>query len=223
MTAERYVAGRLDEAARDAFEEHYFACDRCFGRVEILRAAQQALPLAKTKPVAWWVWALPLAAAVLLAIFLLRPAAPPAQVAVSKAPARDYSALARFDAPAWNPEQLRGSESAAHRAFLSAMALYKDHDYAGCAARLDRIASTEARYYEGVSLLLAGQSDRGAAKLRAVIAEGDTPYLEEARFYLAKALLARNDVTGAQAELRRVVLLHGDLEHKASELLNMIK
>ncbi|MEO8027122.1 MAG: zf-HC2 domain-containing protein [Bryobacteraceae bacterium] len=35
--AELYVRGRLDDAERAAFEDHYFACDECFEQTEILQ------------------------------------------------------------------------------------------------------------------------------------------------------------------------------------------
>jgi hypothetical protein len=47
----------------------------------------------------------------------------------------------------------------------------------------------------GVSYLLAGQTENGIATLQAVIAAGDTPFLNEAWFYLAKAHLSRRDVS----------------------------
>jgi hypothetical protein len=39
----RYLAGRLDEAEAEAFEAHYFGCDRCWGLVRQGQAVKAAL------------------------------------------------------------------------------------------------------------------------------------------------------------------------------------
>jgi anti-sigma factor RsiW len=221
MMAEGYVSGKLSEAARDEFEEHYFGCDRCFAEVEALRAVRAALPGGVVKkPVSAWVWALPIAAALLLALFLWprsRPE-PVRQVAA----VHDYSALARFDAPVWNPVRLRGHESLARAAFDKAMQSYAARNYAACAQSLHDLNLPEARYYEGISLLLQGKASNGAEALNKAIAYGDTPYREESRYYLAKALLAQGDVAGARDQLHQVLEMRGDLEKQAADLLTML-
>src|SRR5882672_2720675 len=61
--AESYVRGHLDEEARAAFEDHYFACDECFQHVEMLQkfvdgvrdaVETGALPAAQKVSAAWW-------------------------------------------------------------------------------------------------------------------------------------------------------------------------
>src|SRR5258705_5637902 len=52
--AEAYVTGRLIGGARDAFEAHFFECDRCFAMVRMLQALQAELgvasPAAEVRP-----------------------------------------------------------------------------------------------------------------------------------------------------------------------------
>ena len=55
------------------------------------------------------------------------------------------------------------------------------------------------------------------------MALGDTPFLEDAHFYLAKALLRQKDVNAAQAELKAVVTLKGMRSREAQQLLNDIE
>ncbi len=55
--------------------------------------------------------------------------------------------------------------------------------------------------------------------MRQVVAAGETPYLEQARFYLAKGLLATNNKAGARQQLDAVIELHGNLEQQAESLL----
>lgn len=54
----RYLAGRLSEAEAAAFEEHYFACDRCWGLVKGGAGVRSALAYGATVPSvgprAWW-------------------------------------------------------------------------------------------------------------------------------------------------------------------------
>lgn len=40
---EDYLLGRLNDAEREEFEQHYFVCDRCYTRLEQLRAVRDAL------------------------------------------------------------------------------------------------------------------------------------------------------------------------------------
>ena len=40
---EGYLVGRLSEDDRDAFEEHYFECARCFRDLQVLRAVRGEL------------------------------------------------------------------------------------------------------------------------------------------------------------------------------------
>jgi hypothetical protein len=40
---DRFVAGTLDTATSDAFEEHFFGCDECFARVQSLEALRSAV------------------------------------------------------------------------------------------------------------------------------------------------------------------------------------
>jgi anti-sigma factor RsiW len=40
---EGYLQGKLSEEDRDAFEEHYFACARCFDELQTLQAAREEL------------------------------------------------------------------------------------------------------------------------------------------------------------------------------------
>ena len=41
---ERYLAGTLSDEDRDAFEEHYFGCARCFEELQTLQAIRDELP-----------------------------------------------------------------------------------------------------------------------------------------------------------------------------------
>lgn len=122
-----------------------------------------------------------------------------------------YRLLARFEAP-----PVPDYPQADPKAFQ----LYSRHDYAAAIRRFrSQPGSMEARFYAAACDILLGNSELGIAELRGIIAAGNTAYLEPARFYLAKALLARGDIGGAREELTQTISLHGDMEKQAQVLL----
>jgi anti-sigma factor RsiW len=133
--------------------------------------------------------------------------------------------LGRFEAPPYAAGSLRGSQDAAASRFREGMTQYARGDYRAAiaglraAARLDPEAA-HASFFLGVSYVLDGQHDEGMRALRQTITLGDSPYLEEAHFYLAKTLLQRNDPVAARQELTRTTELKGPLEQQARRLLD---
>lgn len=225
-----YIAGKLAEAERDQFEEHFFGCEECLQQVEAARIAREVLvsrPVETLRqPVRWWI---PLAAAAVLVAGIAiwkgqpTPQSPTRQeVAVVAPPAKpSYDLLARFDPPAYRPSTLRGAEKTP-KSFAAAMKLYSAGDFAGAGAGLRGLSGVEAVYYLGVSELLSGNRTTGIAELRNVVTLGDTPYLSEARFYLAKGLLGDGDLAGARSQLETLIKDKSELAPKAEELLKQL-
>jgi len=146
----------------------------------------------------------------------------PLSAATSPIPDERYELLAAFEAPAYV------SEPGAPKSFLTAMALYGKQDYAGAASALRPVTNAKpdfvaARFYLGISLLLGGDRISGIQELRALTETRDKSYLERARFYLAKGLIAEHDSHRAQEQLEGVIALHGDLEKQAAVLLTQIR
>jgi hypothetical protein len=218
-----YIAGKLPEAERDSFEEHFFGCDACLRDVEAARIAREVLlkqPSARLGT--WWI-GLAAAAAVIVGAIVFWPAAKLVTVEkpVAKAAEPSYELLARFDAPVYRASTLRGAEKTA-RAFRDAMKLYSAGDFAGAAAGLRSVDSVEAKYYLGVSELLAGDRAGGVDTLRQVVAAGDTPFLSGGRFYLAKGLIGAGDLPGAREHLAALVRDRSELAPRAQELLGQL-
>jgi TolA-binding protein len=145
-----------------------------------------------------------------------------AQATTSSIPDERYELLAAFRAPDYVPV------SPAPKDFQNAMRLYANQDFARAIPQLRSAAnatpsSIAARFYLGICLLLTGDRISGIQELRAVTDAGDTPYLERARFYLAKGLIAEHDVSRAQAQLESLISQHGDLEKQAAVLLAQIR
>jgi hypothetical protein len=90
--------------------------------------------------------------------------------------------------------------------------------------RYQLLARFEAPAYRPTAApLLEYQRHDYAAAIPVLKAAGDSPYLEEARFYLAKGLLGTGDAAGAQRQLEDVLSMHGTLEKQAAALLAQIK
>jgi hypothetical protein len=145
--------------------------------------------------------------------------APPARN--REIPAERIELLARFEPPVY--EASTADSAKGSREFRAAMEHYRKHDYATAIVGLRAAAaaqppSVEARFYLAICLLLTNDRPAGVQELQAVIAAGDTPYLEPARFYLAKALLADRNIRGADIQLRVVVEMHGSFEKQAQVL-----
>jgi len=69
---------------------------------------------------------------------------------------------------------------------------------------------------------LTERTDPAVAELQKAIAIGESPYLEEAHFYLAKARLRQGDIQAAREELERAIERRGRLETEARRLLAQV-
>jgi TolA-binding protein len=146
----------------------------------------------------------------------------PTNTAASPIPDEQYELLAAFDAPSY------AAQLGAPKSFQIAMTRYAKQDYAGAASALRAVADANpgfvaAKFYLGISLLLSGDRIAGIQELRALSTAGDSPYLERARFYLAKGLIAEHDIQRAQQQLEDLISQHGDLEKQAATLLSQIR
>lgn len=139
-----------------------------------------------------------------------------------------WARLAGIRPAAWTAPRLRGGQSEAERRFEGGMQRYARADYAGAIPLLAAAADLDpqdpgARFFLGVSRLLEGQVDEGIAALRGTVALGSSPYLEEARIYIARADLLKGNPDAALQELEEAIRLQGDLEPEARELRRAIR
>ena len=239
-TGERYLRGRLPEAERDAYEEHYLGCERCFAELETLRLLEAELTrqapqiraeaIARPPGVKWFWFAIPaLAALAAVGLFVMRPAnpvpaaAPPATVAqVSKPAPSPLLALAQYEAPAYQEAYLRGTDVTP--LFRQAMSAYQVQDYANAMKTL-RTAGSDTRtlFFLAACELLNGEAAAARATAGRVLAGGETPYLEETYFLRAKANLALGDAAAATSDLEKLIALEGDWAARGRALLAQLK
>lgn len=210
---ERYLEGSLEPALRDEFEAHYFECDDCVAHLQTVRVIQPHLA-APSRRRTWLPWFGLAAAAALTIAFLSwpKPEPPPAPMAA-------VLHLAEIEPAPYSPNLFRGNETAKPD-LTAAMGLYQSRQWDSAAQALAKLPDPAARHFSGISLLLAGQTEKALAALESVIALGtQSPFEEEARYYRAQALLIANRLPEAKLELQTIIQLRGDYEARARRLL----
>jgi tetratricopeptide (TPR) repeat protein len=149
------------------------------------------------------------------------PAAAPARV-------RSIDQLARVEAPRYAPSRLRGVADEATSRFQRGMAHYARADYARAIPDLDAAArlapdAPHITFYLGIAHLMTGQGDAAIDRLQATVALGESAYLADAHWYLAKAYLRRQDVRAAESHLRQCIRLGASNPEEASRLLEDVE
>jgi tetratricopeptide (TPR) repeat protein len=237
---ESYVLGHLNESEQDAFEQHYFTCPECFESVRTMQSIQAEMArdpgfrnVAATLPSRKRFPLMAAAAAILVALggasgiwYLAKPKpALVTQVAPPPAPKRSAIAeLARVDAPPYTAPALRGVAGGAGEQFRIGMRSYQRRDYNAAETALQRAAdlgpsNPQAWFFRGICDLMLSRAGAAIPLFQRVLALGDSPYIEGAHFYLAKAFLAQGDLPAASDELRKTIQLSGDREAEARAVL----
>jgi tetratricopeptide (TPR) repeat protein len=182
---ERYVAGKTTDAETAELETHYLTCARCQTDVRLAAAIRMA-PAPGARSPRWALAGGTLAlAAALGAIVLFGPRRP--------APAlRRLGEIAV--APAYLGISVRAEPVPGQSLFDAAMAAYGSQHYDQAVRDLDAalragVDAPPAEFFRAASLLMLGHDARAADGFERVVALGETPYLPEARYYLAKALI----------------------------------
>jgi tetratricopeptide (TPR) repeat protein len=221
-------------------------------QAELARTRQDLLPVTPARRWVWqWAW-IPATAVVVIAASValwqrplpgnLSPApdvtrpAPGPSSAAPESPSRppapppkpSLDQLARFEPPPYAPGNLRGVVDAATVKFNEGMERYQQGRYAAAAGVLLEASSIDPEaphilFFLGISQLLAGQTDQAIDTLGKTITLGDSPYLEEAHFYRAKAYVRRENLDRARAELETAIRLRGEREADARDFLRQLR
>ncbi len=239
---ERYLAGRVGRTEQEEFEAHYFSCPKCLERLQVSRLLQEKLWAEGDKIIQQTetphragirrrAWAFSAAAVVLIAAAgalwwqLGGPGRPPS--ATREVPS-SLAMLARIEPPSYIPLSLRGAADEAAERFRLAMARYAKGGYGEAIPDLRAAAGlsperASIRFFLGICLLLTWKTDDGIEELRKTVSLGDSAYLEEAHFYLAKAFLGKGDVGRAKVEFRWVVEKGSSLKEEAARILSQLR
>lgn len=143
-------------------------------------------------------------------------------------PTPSLTELAQVRPPKYMPVVLRGPKDEAMQAFQRAMVHYQKAEYRQAipglraASGLDPKAAN-AHFFLGICDLITGETDTAIQSLRKTVSLGDSPFLEEAHFYLAKAYLRNGDINHAQVELEATLRLRGDLDADTKQLLDRLR
>jgi len=208
-------------------------------QAELARTREAGLLPAPRRNWVWrWAWA-PAMAVVLMVVSLalwklpiteipgppsqdIQPTAPTPPPAESVSPSLPPSSppkpslddLARVEPPSYAPSRLRGTADEATARFQEAMKHYQRRDYPAAIAGLRAASNLDPEaphilFFLGISHLLAGESDTAIEVLRKTIALGDSPYIEDSHFYLAKAYLQKGNIDEATRQLEITTRLRG--------------
>jgi tetratricopeptide (TPR) repeat protein len=242
---ERYVLGRLEKHEQKAFEDHYFNCSTCLERLQVVEDIRGELSVGavRTQAGRWRRVAVGIAAAaaVVLAIrvgpeiwtgsgSVLAPVKPPLALPPAGNRPADLvpRSLGAIVLPAYKPLQLRAAPSSGERVFREGMVPYAAGNCRAAVPRLRRAVQLDAslfqaRFYLAACELQAGSLEDADRQLQQVAAAGETAFLEDAHFFMAKVRILKGDVAGARSELARVVAMNGDRREEATRLLAQLR
>lgn len=203
--AERYLAARLAPAAEAEFEEHYLTCAACQFSLRLGAAIRSAVSEPVHPARRGWPRLLGgtavLAAAALAAVLLLPRDRPPGEL-------RGLGGLSQ--APVYLGVPVRpGEPTAADSLFSLAMDDYGSERWAAAAEGLRAalaagVDPAAAEFFLGASLLMLDRPQPSADAFGRVVALDESPYVDEAHFYRAKALLRLGRSAEAAGELAHV-------------------
>jgi len=138
--------------------------------------------------------------------------------------AQRLARLAHADPPRYSPSVLRGAYDEATLLFEDGMTSYAAADYAAAVPILRQAAKadtsrTDIAFFLAASELMERDFVAARSGFEGVLAHGETPFAQEAHYYLAKIALASNDIDQARTELGDVVAAGGPLATKANSML----
>lgn len=206
-----YLDNRLSPAETASVEAHLADCATCRG--EIVQLDSIVGPRRLRRRV--YFTGIALAAAAALLLFVL-----PKSLGVPGGPgdpARADSLALRIRAlgavaqpPIYLGVSVRAPSAVGTELFSTGMRAYTDARYADAVAALRSargagIEGASTPFFLGASLLMLDDASGAAEEFARVIGMGETPYLAEAHYYRAKALLRLNQLSDAVAELDRSI------------------
>lgn len=215
---ERYVAARLsDQAELVPFETHLLTCEHCREEVRLGLAVRAELAVQERRqPRRAWPFGLAFAAAI-AALLLVR---------LNGNGVRALGAVR--EPPLYLGVAVRGAPALADSLFDAAMTAYNHGDYSAAAAGLELALarggdSVPALFFLGSSRLVTGRPSAAADALGRAIALGESPYSDEARYYLAKALLREGNAAAALRELQAVPAVDSAVAALATALADSVR
>ncbi|MFH1765230.1 MAG: hypothetical protein ABIF09_13660 [Gemmatimonadota bacterium] len=236
---ERYVAGILPESELEGFEIHLLTCQLCQDEVfqaVAIREGLRELEASSSAPdsavgeapapirfrfggVPAKVWIPLAAAAALVGIVVFGPEQVPSAL----------SELGQVtQPPVYLGVSVRREPASAESLFAAAMLRYIADDFKGAAGGLEEALEAgadpvPAQFFLGSSLLMLDRPREADEAFGFAIQAGESPYLPEAHYYRAKALLRLGKVGPALADLRAAADFPGEMSRPAQALADSIE
>ena len=241
-----YIRGKLSDADKEVFEQHYFECDRCFEELQfrenllgVIREHGEAIfadQIRKREPIreSWgaraldrlfpkvpiwrrgWVYA-----AVSIAVILILIPIFSTMFAPNK-----YEHLSDVKPYPYLLSGLRSGAVEGERLFHEGMRFYSEENYDQAAQDLKKAVALDpeniiAQFYLGVCFLIMDKPGEAVKSLeRATVAQPDS---EIFHWYLGQAYLKRGDGEKALTEFERVRDVDGDYRMRAEALIRKIE
>lgn len=136
-----------------------------------------------------------------------------------------------FQAPlfAFDASRVGGSSHSNTRSlFQAAIRAYAEKRYGDAKALLEdevRLAPDvpEVNFFLGVCRLVTGKPSSAVQPLQSVLTNKESPYVQSAHFYLAKAYLQLGDLEHAEAQLEAAAAMPGQLQAEAKSTLTELQ
>lgn len=224
---ERYLEEKLSPEEAEAFEKHYFECDRCFAELKLRDSlARELRSENQTASVTTMVsassgrkrtWGLVAAAALLLLIvpvyLMLQINGDPSNQIVAER-AEILETLGRVqEMPPYLPSVIRGADSPGE-SFRLGMERYAAGEYRAAVPLLEEAASENpnhipSAFYLGMCYLATDQPTKAVVQLQKTLDSDLDAYQEEAHWYLAKAHFQLGNVDQGRRHLEQVAAING--------------
>lgn len=240
-----YIQGKLSETDKEAVEQHYFECNRCFEQLQfqekMLGAIQNqgetlfAEYIKKREPLRkpFWsrlldrlfprvpiwrrAWICAAAGLILLAVLL-----PTIYRLTSPNP---YAGLVQFEAYPYVSPGLRNGAGPAERRFEEGMQLYKVKEFGEAAEKLERAIAmnpekAEAHFYLGICYLFEEKSKGAITSFRRAL--DLKPAQSTYQWYLGQAYLQKGKGKSALQEFQDVLRLGERYSKDAEKMIEKI-
>jgi len=224
-----YLQETIDEAQRERFEEHFFACRDCFLGLQInesLRSREVPVPL-KEKP-RFFVYKVLRPALVMSSLFLLILSS--ALLLRQSHQARKLQEISRFEFPLYHQGEMRGRDERAgalESEFSRAMQLYQAGKFSAALLILEQPEFAAAglpkvEFFRAICYLGKNDPGRSGAILDDLIRAMDPAYFDEALYYKGFVLLRQGRKRAARLQFEKIAAMLSPMAGKARSMVRKI-
>lgn len=220
---EQYLLGKLEDAAAEKFESHYFECDKCFLELKIHeRLITKNVPIylnPATKRS--WSWlpkpVLTFGSLVLVAtlfIFIFN----------TYRHNQELDELSSFTPPLYLKSEIRGTGTDA--LFSKAMAAYSNKDYKSSLEHLKKINAEnnpQILFFTGMNYLILKENRKAIELFDQIIDAMNPSYYDEAIYHKGIALIRLDKIDKALVEFQNLSQMYSPYAPQAKKMIQKIK